>query len=931
MAGVVTDQSGNYIQGAEVRVAGASTITDREGQFRVEGVPPGSYRVAVDYLGYQSASADVNVAADVTVSVPFVLKSDIIMLDAFKVESIRVGQSRAINQQRAASSIMNVISSDAIGNLPDRTVGEALGRLPGVNVVDDSYASIRGTAAQYNAVQLDGDRLTSAGESTQASQTNGDNRAVDLSMIPAEIVGGIEVIKALTPDRDADSFGGIINLVTRSAFDLKERSINGKFEYIYNAYDSKTGFATSLTYMDVLNQARTLGLSASITYRKEKRSSDKYEFTYYPADSIPFQTGTTDAIGDQAMEQYDTRFNFDDITKLGVNVNLDWKVFPTTELHFRTFYEGNDNDNGRYRNRARALQRYNAASTAQYEYGAQVRFSNNYEDGYTNRDTLRLGIEGKTTLPFGVLEYGVRYGDATSKGGFDRYIFEFPSNTERRAYDWSLDRSNPQYPIFAMTHRSTGENGLFHNLADRKLSSIRFNRGKDDETDLSGNVDYTFPVNLGQQRVDIKTGLKYRGKDRHSRPSIRDYMPNSTINYSEFSIASEPRDLIEGSLASMGPYVSMQEVLDRYYSNPSGWTGDTTGGEILRMEARKYDVSEDILAGYAMGTTKFGRLEVIAGLRWEQTKTSYTWLADPNGPSSGDNSYGRLYPSILLNYRITPNLVLRGAYTNTLARPNYGELVPYRVDNDTQADSGMGGTSPDDYTGTTKIFLGNADLKAQQSQNIDLSIEYYIQPSGVLSAAFFHKDLADVIYRSQWMDPDPVSNTIYFQDRNGSNGKVNGIEFSWQQVFTFLPGPLDGLGINANVTFTDGHSTLEELVPGTTDQYRPLKVDFLPEQPKRVYNVQLWWEKYGFTARVAMNHVADFVRTTGGLTNMSINYPATRWDVSLSYRVTKNFTIYLEGRNLTEEVTGWYASTPNRPESYSFNGRTISGGVKFRF
>jgi len=124
---------------------------------------------------------------------------------------------------------------------------------------------------------------------------------------------------------------------------------------------------------------------------------------------------------------------------------------------------------------------------------------------------------------------------------------------------------------------------------------------------------------------------------------------------------------------------------------------------------------------------------------------------------------------------------------------------------------------------------------------------------------------------------------------------------------------------------------LEELQPGTTSTFRPLHVDFLPEQPEKVFNAQIWWEKYGFSARVAANHVSEFVRTSGGRTSFSINNAATRWDASLAYRVNRNFTVYVEGRNLTEEATRWYATTPDRPEDYSFVGATFSGGVKFRF
>jgi TonB-dependent receptor len=196
--------------------------------------------------------------------------------------------------------------------------------------------------------------------------------------------------------------------------------------------------------------------------------------------------------------------------------------------------------------------------------------------------------------------------------------------------------------------------------------------------------------------------------------------------------------------------------------------------------------------------------------------------------------------------------------------------------------------------------------------------------------ALFRKNLTDLIFRSQFKDP-AVPTTIYFQDRNGSKGKVDGVEFSWQQSLTFLPGVLNGLGVNANATFTRGSSTLEELVPGSTSTYRPFHVDFLPEQPKKVYNLQVWWEKYGFTARVALNYVDTFVRTSGGRTAFSVNDKATRVDASLAYRISRNLTLYLEGKNLTKEVSSFYASVPSRPEDYTYTGATYNGGIKFRF
>ena len=932
---------GTPLQGAAVRLTPGdrTAVTDRSGAFYLGQVPAGSYTLEVSYLGLDPKSLPVRVTDGQLVRADAQLGTgQAIVMQAVTVESVREGQSRAINQQRTSSRLSNIISSDAIGNLPDRTVGEALARLPGVNVVDDQFANVRGTAAEHNAVTLDGDRLSTTGSNIDSTSVNTDTRAVDLSLIPAEMVGGIEVIKTLTPDMDADSFGGTINLVTRSAFDLKERSLNGKFEYIHNTFRRQDGYAGSITYMDVLDRKRTVGLSSTLTYRKEDRMTNSYEFGYYDEAAIPVGTsgsgtaGRIAAVGDQAMEAYDTRLNFSTITKIGGTVNLDWKLSDTTELHFRTFYENTETEGGRFRNRLRALSRVNPASTAQQQSGLQTRFQNYMEDGVREQDVLRLGIEGKSRLAGGgTLTYGLRSGNSESSIDRDRYIFDFLTNTERRAYSWTIDRRNATLPTVAFTHIATGQNGYYAVLSDRGLSNLRFQTGSEDEADLTANLDYAFTLPVAGQSIEWKAGAKLRSKERSSRPRIVD-VSAPTVNrptFAQFPVLTEPRGLLSGTQATMGPIVSLDGVVAYYRANAAAFT-PLPGDELIRLEARKYDVEEDILSAYGMGTTKFGKLEAIAGARWERTKTGYNWLADPLGASRGSRRYDNFHPSVLLNYRLDRSFVARAAFTNTVSRPAYGDLVPYTSIADTASESGTGGLEPGDYPETNKVFLGNARLKAQKSRNFDLSLEYYLPQSGVVSVAVFRKELKDLIFRSQFKRPGQPT-TIYFQERNGSTGKATGLELSWQQSLTFLPKPLDGFGVNFNATFIDGSSVLEELVPGSTSTYRPLKVNFLPEQPEKVYNAQLYWEKFGFTARVAANFIDEFVRTAGGLTSFSINNQATRWDASVSYRVSKRFSIYVEGRNLTDEVTSWYATTPGRPEDYSFSGAVYTGGIKFRF
>jgi hypothetical protein len=127
-----------------------------------------------------------------------------------------------------------------------------------------------------------------------------------------------------------------------------------------------------------------------------------------------------------------------------------------------------------------------------------------------------------------------------------------------------------------------------------------------------------------------------------------------------------------------------------------------------------------------------------------------------------------------------------------------------------------------------------------------------------------------------------------------------------------------------NATFIDGSSVLEELVPGSVTTYRPLNVDFLPEQPEDglqraalVGEVRLHRPRRDELHRRIRAHVRRPDERSRSTT------PATRWDASLSYRVNRRFTLYVEGRNLTDEVTSWYATTRNRPEEYFVHRRHL--------
>ncbi len=165
VSGRVVDASrGEALPGALVRVEGTatSTPTDRQGAFRLTGVPVGAQTLLVTYLGRLDGKQAVTVTAGTPVAVEIKLEPDYTYSETVNVsgESIQEGQARALNQQRTSSNIKNIVAADQIGSFPDPNAAEAASRIPGVSITRDQgegrYVLVRGTEARLNSMMIDG-------------------------------------------------------------------------------------------------------------------------------------------------------------------------------------------------------------------------------------------------------------------------------------------------------------------------------------------------------------------------------------------------------------------------------------------------------------------------------------------------------------------------------------------------------------------------------------------------------------------------------------------------------------------------------------------------------------------------------------------------------------------------------------------------------
>ena len=260
ITGQVTDATGEApLQGALVTVEelDRTVSSDRFGTYRFNNIPAGDYTLSVSYVGADTVTADVSLSG--TATVDLTLGGDVRYLDNVLVVGSTAAQAGAINQQRASDALINVIDSDGLGNFPDTTVADSLSRVPGLSIENDQgegrYVSIRGINTDLISATINGVRTPSPE----------DRRGVLLDGVPSDLLDGIEVQKSLTPDVDADTIGGVINLKTISAFDRDGQFFRAKLEGSYNEITEEISPKATLTYSNVFGDK--LGVAASVNYQ----------------------------------------------------------------------------------------------------------------------------------------------------------------------------------------------------------------------------------------------------------------------------------------------------------------------------------------------------------------------------------------------------------------------------------------------------------------------------------------------------------------------------------------------------------------------------------------------------------------------------------------------------------------------------------------
>ncbi len=746
--GKVFSPAGEVLDKAEIAIEGLNltAVSNLEGSYILRGVPAGTHTLTCTYLGLPPATAEVEVAAGASAHQDFNLAYGEVI--EVRGSPMLVGQAKALNKQKNAINISNIVASDQIGRFPDSNAAEATQRIPGISLLRDQgegrYVLVRGTEARLNSTTVNGERIPSPEAGT---------RDIALDTIPSDLLESIEVSKALTPDMDGDAIGGSVDLITSRA--PENVRVSAALGLGYRELVEDTGYNGSFTYGQRFADKRW-GLLVSGSTSDNKQGSDNFEPEYDDGDLAVLD------LRDYTIER----------ERDGITFDLDNNASDRSNYYLRGLY------------------------TNYLDTEDRRAYGNVVEDGEIERALRNRAQESDIySITFGgeniagsslVVDYRLTWNRSQEETAFQltsKFLqedVEFDPNVSPDVIDPNNIQANP----------------LNEDINEFWFDELEEESKKAVEEDVIGAINFTqgWYRDAGFSGL-WKAGAKYRAKTKEQYYEVFVYEYDDDLNIT---------DVMDG-WQSETPFIGGRYEMGRFQS-PGTIRAMWERGEFeldeksLEDDLSDFDASEDTMAAYGMVELMFGgKTTLLGGVRVENTATDYNafeLVYDEEGdpvsltPVSGDKDYTEWLPQFHLVYRLDERSNLRAALTRSLARPNFELIAPWRLIN--QEDE--------------EIELGNPDLDVTTAWNVDLMYERYLEPIGIISAGLFYKDLKDNVFFFNFDEEIDGIEYEVTQPRNGEAATLWGVEFAYQNNFTEAPGFWGGFGLYLNWTYVDSEA-----------------------------------------------------------------------------------------------------------------------------
>lgn len=805
----------------------------------------------------------------------------------------RAADRAAIENKREADNQVDQVRSDDVGRLPDQNVAEALRRLPGLSVANDQgegrYLTVRGVSPDLLNVTLNGQT---------AGVAEPEARQVKLDDIPSGLIGAVTVVKTLTPDLDANAIAGSANIETVSALDRTGPFGTFRGAYGYNDLNEDNPYEADVSFGTQFGANNQFGVVLALNHSRRVLGSENMQ-----AGGSWEEVDGFDMPLEQAFRQYITERE-----RSGAVLNLDWRPNNNMKTFLRFMYAeygdsearphfGIELDDGALSNQS--------AAGGDFADATGVRALRSRTE---DTSTLTISTGGEFDIGQNWLNIEATFTQADKRDpNRDEWIFETDDILTGSYTTAGMFQFSPDAAAFDPDEYEFDETSYENRRAQEDMFQLR--------------IDYRMPIGFGDNS-NIQFGAKYLSRERTSDidAMIYDGFDGPDILLSQF-LGSPITSVFDGRYP-FGPMVSRSAADAFFRANQADFELDEEAsiGDSL---AGDYRVEEQILAGYFMSTLRFGDLTLIPGVRVERTESDYAAKAvldtytladiDNDYDTFGSQSYTDWFPGLNVRYNVGDNLVLRGAITRAIGRPNYEQLAPITIVN----------------TADNEVEMGNPNLEPLRSTNFDVALEYYLSEGSILSVAGFYKEIDDPIYFANVVESGTYAGQALVDAEvtrpvNAQSATVWGVELNFQYELSMLPGLLDGLSVGASMTFVQSEA---EGIPGRPGETLPLA-----NQSDRVATAHLSYERNGWAARIAYTYRSEYLLEPGEDTYTDIyvdNFE--QWDARVSYSITPQATVFLEGSNLNDEPFQMYQGARVRRDEVERYGWTARTGVQLRF
>jgi len=831
------------------------------------------------------------------------------------VTGIRLSLETSLETKKTADQIMDAISAEDIGKLPDKNIGEALQRVTGVQLTreggEGKNINIRGIDAALNRVEYNG--------STALSTDTSGGRNVDFRDFPSEMVSKLEVIKSQTADITEGGLGGTVRIISRKPLDNGGKdyyaaSAEGLYSDISRTTDPRVALFASHSFNDA-----SFGILGGVVWESRRQQTDEMLSTGW--------VQPIDANGDGA-DDYFPYLPRDVIVRekndrLAFNTILQWKPTDNLDTYLEGMYTKRNYDKD-----DQFLQVNVQSGTLDPDsvtYASDNQTVQSF-DSYTGADT-DMSITQRSLLDtFRNDIYQLATGFTWDNGPMEltSRLTHAQMKYDQVSYGPTATIDDVPRVTVDMDNKYRAPNFDFHGLdildpANFTSASVsiqpRSFRQKNDDAKL--DMDYALDTSFLSK---IETGVEY---NRFEVSSDITKITQTLSGLTDSSVIPTIQSAVsEYATTNSIPFFHTKDVgfaLPTWYKFNHDYIDAIGAGNLQPAEdyANTWDIVESTWGGY-------GKLDFDApttmpikgnvGVRVFQTRVTTQGFDSSGTDVDQIASYSDVMPSGGVTIGLVPDiLLLKGAFSSMLARPAPSQMAPsLTVDLDTLTAS-----------------RGNPDIKPYRAKQYDLSLEWYPTRISYLSAAVFYKDVSSFVQTVHVEDTVAGHGDTIFDvsqpENSGAGVGIMGTELGGQLDFGELIPALTGFGAIANLTYAKDNGTPN--ISAITGKELPFA-----GLSKTSYNATLYYQDYGFNIRLAYNWRDKYLTTAsgrGGLPEWQEAYG--QLDASVAYDVNDNLSIYAQGTNLTNSISLQDSSSELRRNFVLTNGPRVSAGFRLKF